>query len=233
MWWAGSRLDLYLGLKRCLAMDGAGVLLDATCVSPADGLAALASCLGRQPARRPACLWLSGALCRPFVLAGLKSFRSADEVDTAAAAMGGAALDADDVRCWLQPPGRGAETCLGVVAAEALAALAEQTLKPRIRGRLRLSPWWAEATRLPVGEDAWLVIEEGDSLTALQAQQGQVVSTRTAAPLEGEGAHQTLMRWRAAGHLPREGVAHLRLRATATPGGLSGQLALGAMADMA
>ena len=231
MWWAGSSLALYVGLRRSLVMNGGQVLHDQACTSPTDGLAALSLRLEALPARHRARLWLSGALCRPFLLPDLRSFKSPAEVDAAADALGRAALDVASVRCWLQPVRRGADACLGVAVAENVATLAEQTLAEHVKGRLRLSPWWADATRLVVGADAYLAIDDGDSLTILQMQHGQIIRARTAAPLGADGAQATLMRWRAAGELPRDGVTQLRLQESTSAAGLGGRMALGAMTD--
>jgi hypothetical protein len=212
VWWAGDRLDAFLGMRRVVLARGEAIVGDAGTVGFEEGLECLVRWLDsgrRRPLMR---LWLSGQLCRPFMLRDAGALRSAAELDAASEALARQAFDDQPVRWWLQEPHR-ARPCLGAAVASSTVHTCESVLQPKLRARLRVSPWWAEASRLPLESCCGWVVQDCDSLTLLAVDGDRIVDVRTASPIGAEAATTTLRRWRSAGDLPAGEWIRLRLRA--------------------
>lgn len=215
MWWVGDRLEVYIGTRRAAVCRGDRVLHDAQVSALAQALGSMAAWLRSQ--RRPPRLrvWLSGSLCRPFLLPGLSALGSPDERDRAAQALAGRALDGAAPRFWLAATRRGDLSSLGAAAPEAALLEIEATVLPLCRGRPVIGPWWAEGSRLlasPGAErGAAVVVRDCDSLTLLSAQGRSYDTVRTVASADDRVLEASLQRWRLSGDLEERGVVLLSL----------------------
>lgn len=231
MWWAGDRLDAFLGTRRVVLARGEAIVDDAGTSAFEDGLDCLVHWLDSGPRRPRLRLWLSGDLCRPFMLRDPASLRSAAELDAASEALARHAFDGQTVRWWLQEPHR-APHCLGAAAASSVVQACESVLQRKLVGRLRVSPWWAEASRLPLEGCRGWVVEDCDSLTLLAVDGDRVADVRTASPIGPEAAMTTLRRWRSAGDLPAGEWVRLRMRAVGEGTQVAQKLVIGALTEV-
>lgn len=213
MWWVGDRLDAYVGTRQAALCAGGRLLHCEPVASAGEAVDRVHDWLqGRRPRLR---LWLSGALCRPFLLHGPSQFRGAGELDAAADALARRALDGAAARFWLAPPQRGAPSCLGAAAAEHALVAFEDRLASRTRGRIGIGPWWGEGprlARLPTGGCASAVIvRDCDSLTWLAGSDRAWLAVRTAAPIDDDAIEATVQRWRLASELALDAAVRIGL----------------------
>lgn len=233
MWWAGDRLDAYVGTRQVALCAGARLLHCEGVVSADEAVDRVHDWL---PSRRPRLrLWLSGALCRPFLLRSPSQFRGPGELDAAAELLARRALDGAAARFWLAPLQRGASACLGAAAAEDRLAALEDRLASRIRGRIGIGPWWGEGPRLaqvPAGGAASAVIvRDCDSLTWLAGTDRAWLDVRTAAPIDDDAVEATVQRWRLSTELVLDAAVRIGL-ARAPGAAWGGQVGTGPLAPL-
>lgn len=231
MWWAGDRLDAYVGTRQAALCAGGRLLHNERVATGDEAVELLHGWLqGRRPRLR---IWLSGALCRPFLLHGPAQFRGAAELDAAAAMLARRVLDGAVARFWLAPVQRGAPSCLGAAAAEDRLAALEDRLAPRSRGRVGIGPWWGAGPRLlqasARGAASAVIVHDCDSLTWLAGTDRAWIDVRSAAPIDDHATVEaTVQRWRLSTELALDAAVHIGLAPApdAVPGGAPGTLPL-------
>lgn len=174
MWWAGSEvLDVYLGTRALLIVSGKEALLCRPVAGFDEGISELSSWLRSRSRRVRVRLWLSGGLCRPFVLALPEGISDEQELRKIAA-VGVAELTGLNPPCrvWLDSArGEGAAIAVAV-QEETLQRIEELRLSQAGKGLgvLSIRPWWAEFLRaslaLKPDTDA-VAVGDCDSLTIL------------------------------------------------------------------
>lgn len=109
MLWAGSKpRDLYLGTRAVAICDGADVLLSAPVQGFAAGVSQAQSHLAKAPLTGRLRVWLSGGLCRPFLLPDLPGIHGAAETLRVASRLASERTGlGSDCRVWLDAPRRG------------------------------------------------------------------------------------------------------------------------------
>ncbi len=172
MLWAGSKArprELYLGSRRAAWCDSAG----ATVSAPVEGIeAALAWAQGQldesgyQGRLR---LWLSGGLCRPFLLPPLPGVSGAQEILRVASRLANERTGLPGAcRVWLDGP-RHDEARMAVALEQDTLDRLQAALGSRWRIDAIL-PWWAEVLKAALArKDApsALGVQDCDALTIL------------------------------------------------------------------
>ncbi|MEF7613644.1 hypothetical protein V4F39_06950 [Aquincola sp. MAHUQ-54] len=169
MWWDGTPLDLYVGAAETWWCDGQTTLHRAAHENLKASLESVAPKLRAGQSRRPGVrVWLSGRLCRPFLLPAASASLSASEVSAVAReiAPGATGLDGP-VRLWMAAPGR-----------EIAVALLEQLMTDL--GPLHRSGWRVRSIR-PLWSAMLNHVLAADPACALV----QLVDTETAVTLAG------------------------------------------------
>lgn len=191
MLWAGSKhRDLYLGTRALAICDGADVLLSApvqgleACVSQAQSRLADSLYTGRLR------VWLSGGLCRPFLLPDLPGVRGVAETLRVASKLASDRTGlGSDCQVWLDAPRRGEARVAIAVTQETLNRV-EQGLGSRWRIE-SIQPWWAEVLQLALSRQVKpraVGVQDCDSLTVLIGSEGGFSVATTTSPLLDEAA---------------------------------------------
>lgn len=172
MWWVGTRpRDVYLGTRAVHVCDGAELRFS----QAVDGFEAALSAAGRwhaaEAGRQSLRIWLSGGLCRPFLLPEAQALRNREEMlrvaTTFAAARTGLSAPCEIRLDVGPPPSLPLATAVEATTLEKINA----AFAPR---RLRsIGPWWAQvlnqALALPDPPVA-LAVQDCDSLTFLMGR---------------------------------------------------------------
>jgi hypothetical protein len=196
VWWAGNKAtDIYLG-TRAIAVSDASTPVVVTEVDGFDAaLGALSRWLNAVPVRRRLRVWLSGGLCRPFLLPAVQGVVSARETQTVAAA--------------LAPQHTGLPGPCAVFIEHALP-LAVAVQESRVRqihdlvataaGRhqlLSIRPWWAEVLRYALAREPALTalgVQDCDSMTLLMGRErGGFDSAATYSPVVDQRTAQSVL----------------------------------------
>ncbi|MDY0743346.1 hypothetical protein SNE35_02455 [Paucibacter sp. R3-3] len=158
--------DAYLGTRQvCLRRRGEIVLCEGV-PNWETGLEQLLDALESYPRERIR-LWLSGGLCRPFLVACVDGVESSQEWELVAQTLAAEATGlSEPCDVWLEK----------VAGGQRLAVALEQSVKQQILksfgGRLRaLGPWWNEVQRTAMKKDrnlTTLVVLDCDAVTILR-----------------------------------------------------------------
>ncbi len=232
MWWAGTRpRDLYLGTRAVHVCDGAGVRLSRAVDGWEAALAAGGDFLASDADKHGLRVWLSGGLCRPYLLPEAQSLRNRDEMRKVAAMLAAP-------RTGLAAPCE-IRLDVGRPAGAPLAIAIEAQVLERITGvlegqRLRsIGPWWAavlnHALALPEAPGV-LAVHDCDSLTVLMGRGGQFDRASTSFPMPDRiTADATVARAMLSAQPPVGPRQQWRLAGDA--GGVGAALPLGALAE--
>lgn len=216
------QLQLYLAQDRCGWLDASGVAhwdeegdFDSRLVRCVE---AAAKAWPRRGLRRtPVQVWVSGGLCRPFLLGPVAGLKGADEVRSFAQSQ------VADATGWDQPCEVRFEgdVTKGVVLATAMPTAVHARIEAVMAGaQLRLvslRPWWAGALNQALQQQADLkmvVIDEPESLALLAGQGDDWDLADVFAPRpSADEAIRTVHRLSAGGSVQPEQSAWLRLGA--------------------
>lgn len=240
MWSGGSKVsDVYLG-TRALAVCEAGASVLATDVESFEAaLGGFAQWLDAVPSRRRLRLWLSGGLCRPFIVPSVQGVANESEIQTVASALA-------PQHTGLTGP------CTVFVERNAVSApvvavavqedrirrihdlMASAARKPKL---LSIRPWWAEVLRHSLVHEptlAALGVQDCDSMTVLIGREaGRFETAATYSPITDQGTAQSvLMRALLSADVAENGelVGRLVLQCQSGAEGFVG-LALGPLAE--
>ena len=191
-----SAHHLYVG-SRCVALFDAQSRLWAQAVDGVD--AALAALRERlQQNERPLRLrvWLSGGLCRPFVMPPVPGVKGRSELQRVAAAMAPQSCGfSGECSAWVDDGRNGAPRLAVGLQQSTLQALLEAIGTHRA---VSVRPWWAELLRAAVAREAALpalAVQDCDSLTVLTGNGDGFATAATLSPIvEREAADAALAR---------------------------------------
>lgn len=195
MWWAGSEVlrrkghDVYVGTRAFAAFLGPERVL-ARAVPDVDGaLRELHEWLANSPRRLRLRVWLSGGLCRPFIMAPVPGVRGAAELKRVAAVLASrqTGLDGDCV-VWLD---RGnLQSSRVAVAVQRISLDRLHQTAGGAAGRrhhiVSIRPWGADLLRSVMQRDAQTPVvaaQDCDSLTVLVGRGGEVSVASTSTPV--------------------------------------------------
>ncbi len=191
MLWAGSKpRDVYLGTRALAICDGSDVLLSAPAQAFEAGVVQAQVHLANAPYTGRLRVWLSGGLCRPFLLPELPGIHGAAETLRVASRLASERTGlGTECRVWLDAPRRG--------EARVAVAVAQDTLDRVMQGlgsRWRIEsiqPWWAEVLQLALSRKVKPVavgVQDCDSLTVLIGREGGFSVATTISPLLDDAA---------------------------------------------
>jgi hypothetical protein len=199
VWWAGSnRADLYIGTRKA-ALCAAGREPAVESVHSADeALAVTARLLRLGAARASVRVWLSGGLCRPFLVPPLAGIRSTREAEKAVQAMAPQRSGfAVPCRVWLESDRKSPDRIAVAVPQEWLLQLLELL---HVRGRrvASIRPWWASAlqgTLCAKGDTtSALGVKDCDSVTVLMGSAGTFEMAATFTPIVDDDAARSALK---------------------------------------
>lgn len=169
MWWAGAdRVDLYLGTRRVVLCRAGEILAN----EQVDGLPAAtaraAEVLSESADRGSIRIWLSGGLCRPYLLpASASSVRRDERIKVATALAATRAGMSGDCEVMVEPGGKADAGLAVAVARETLASIRTALKGRRIQS---IRPWWAAALEALLRQSQAPVavgVRDCDALTVL------------------------------------------------------------------
>lgn len=173
MWWAGAKVcDVYFG-TRALVVSGGGAAIAVTKVDGFDAaLAAFAGWSGGATNRQRIRLWLSGGLCRPFMVPVVPGMTNEAEIAIAAATLAPSHTGLQSpCTVFLERAVAGAPTMATAVAQNQLAGIHAVAHQNALQHRLiSIRPWWAEVLRHGLVLEPRLAamgVQDCDSMTVL------------------------------------------------------------------
>lgn len=202
MWSVGSRVsDVYLG-TRALAVceEGASVLALDVCGFAA-GLEALAQWLNSAPHRQRLRLrlWLSGGLCRPFIMPAVQGVANAAEAKAVATTLAPQHTGLTGPCTVFVERSAATEPVLAIATQDDRLRqmrnlLASHERKPRV---LSIRPWWAEVLRHSLRREpalSALGVQDCDSMTILIGNlTGGFETVATYSPVTDEATAQSAL----------------------------------------
>ena len=188
---AGSRaLDVYFGTRAAAICDGMEVLLAEPSNGFEAGVAAVHKKLASHVGKRRIRAWLSGGLCRPFILPSLPGVNGAHEILRVATMLANERTGlAGACRVWLDAPRRGEARVAIAVAVQTLDRLQEG-----VGNRFRvdsIGPWWVDVLRVALLQKAAPVavgVQDCDSLTVLIGPVGGFEVALTVSPVADDAS---------------------------------------------
>lgn len=197
MWSVGSKpVHVYLGTRRVMVSGAAGLQSQAV-----NGLAEARQVLrtqlqglGKSSRLR---LWLSGGLCRPFILDALPGLVSRDEIHRVAAATAAQRTGlAAPCRLWIEP-----RPVIGDRVVVAMNAQVYDQLHDSFReaghAALSVRPWWAEllpgAAAKTTDAATCLAVRDCDSVTLLFGAGAEVALASTYAPVADDSSAKAIV----------------------------------------
>jgi len=202
VWLAGSKAcDVYLG-TRALAVCEGGVPVLVTSVEGFDAAwSGLAEWLNAEaaPMRRRLRLWLSGGLCRPFIVPAVQGVANDAEIQAVASAMA-PQLTGLVGPCTVFVERRAPKASVIATAAQEgyiqkiHDLMASSARKPKL---LSIRPWWAEVLRHSLLREptlAALGVQDCDSMTVLVGRKpGGFDGATTYAPVVDQCTAQSVL----------------------------------------
>lgn len=196
MWLAGAKVhDLYLGTRLVALCEGQRLIARQPVPDAAAGLALAAEWLSTQAPHAKLRIWLSGALCRPFVVESVAGLRGQDEIHKVIQTQAQRALGRQaPCRVWQERAAQQGQR-IAVAADESWLGKIEQTMRSLMWPVKSIAPWWAEVLRAhaddakakaPTSQRTGmqvLAIHDCDSLTILAGSQQGYALVRTVAPI--------------------------------------------------
>jgi len=202
VWSAGSKVcDVYLGTRAFAVCEGGAPVLAAEVEGFDAALKGLAEWLNAEaaPKRRRLRLWLSGGLCRPFIVPAVHGVKDDAEVQAVASAMA-PQLTGLVGPCTVFVERRAAAAPVMAVAVQEDRTqrihdlMASSMRKPKL---LSIRPWWAEVLRHSLLREptlAALGVQDCDSMTVLIGREPDGFDTATTyAPVIDEGTAQSVL----------------------------------------
>lgn len=237
MWWAGSKPhDVYLGSRGFAVCKGAEKVMVRS-VEDVDGsFQLLAGWLAEAQPRQRLRVWLSGGLCRPFMVSAVPGVTSREDWQRVAAAMAPmqCGLPAP-CRVWLSPLERNGHARVAVALEEAVSArLIDAVVAARRKHRIvSIRPWWSQVLRQALQREPAvpvLAVRDCDALTVLAGSGNQFDSATTLSPVfDAEAAGAALVRMLMTADVTTEQTLQAQLSLTmdrAEPGNAAAPLAV-------
>ena len=193
MLWAGNKTrprDLYLGTRAAAWCDSAGTTVTAS----VEGFEAALSWTQAQLADKGYSgrlrIWLSGGLCRPFLLPDFPGVRDDKEIQRVATRLASERTGlAGDCKVWLDGARRG-EARVGVAVEQEKLSRLHDALGARWR-IAAVQPWWAEVLSVALSRPdapSALGVHDCDSLTVLVGKKSGFSMATTINPVLDEAS---------------------------------------------
>ena len=219
MWWVGSRPhDVYLGTRGFAVRAGDGEPVWQETDGLQAGLDAFVAWLGQAQRKAKLRLWLSGGLCRPFVMQAVPGVSGEAEWQRVAVAMAPAQTGlSGPCVVWLSKSAQ-SEAARVAVAVEQQVLQRLQALVEDAGTRHRLvsmRPWWSEVLRVALLRDATspaLAVQDCDALTVLAGTGVGFDTATTLSPIADRGsADAALARWLLTADVAADRMLRVRL----------------------
>ena len=205
MWWAGSRSgkvhDVYVGTRAFAVCAGGGEVVLAQAVAGVEeALAALGQWLAQAEAKLSLRLWLSGGLCRPFIVPLVPGLKNASELARVLQAMAPQHTGLPgECQVWKDNDG---EAPVAVAVQRVVLDSLQETVNAASQAhRHRIAsirPWWADALRAALQQEPAVpavAVQDCDSLTVLTGRGGRFDIATTLTPvIDREAARSSLAR---------------------------------------
>jgi hypothetical protein len=188
VWWVGAKpVDIYLGSRRIVVPDAQRGLRAIATNSVDEGLDRLARELKVLPARSAVRFWLSGGLCRPFVVPPVVGVTAQSDRQRIARSLAQQDTGLAQPEVWLESR-RGTQACTAACAqADVLQRLRDVLKTSASRARLRrIAPWWAELLRHSLRRQRAVqavVVRDCDAVTVLAGTKGEFVAVSALTPV--------------------------------------------------
>jgi hypothetical protein len=187
VWWAGSTaLDVYLGTRTALVCRQDQRVLGSSVAGVDAALDAIGAALSTLEQRQRLRVWLSGGLCRPFVLPNVAGLRNGQEIERMATAL---AADATGLQgplnVWMEP-GSASRAQVAVAMPANVRQRIEELAASRRSRVVALRPWWAEVQRAALAQQkdlAALSVQDCDSVTLLLGNGDDLELVSTVTPV--------------------------------------------------
>lgn len=194
MWWAGNSVhDAYLGTRALAVCQRSQVLLAQATSGLDDSLRVLSGWLAGQEDQVRLKLWLSGGLCRPFLLPAGVALKDDGEWQRLAESIAALQSGFSEVgRVWVERRNK-AQRRVATALAKGLPE-AIQGAVAALKGGHRIdqiAPWWGEVLRAALHqatEASALAIQDDDSLVLLVGEASEFATVSTVTPVYGEQA---------------------------------------------
>lgn len=192
MWWAGgSGLDLYLGTRHVVLCRGVEVVLSEPAYGLPAALGRAADALRGVTGRAAVRVWLSGDLCRPYLLPTSVATARADERLTVAAALASTRAGLT-VECEVQIDfDRKGQSALAVAMPKSVLEAIFSAMSGKLRRVQSIRPWWAAVLEMSLQRSDVPVavgVRDSDALTVLAGTQGVFTMAVTHSQVDDEGA---------------------------------------------
>jgi hypothetical protein len=218
VWWAGSKAhDVYLG-TRAFAASRPGEPLHWQDVDGLSGsLDAFKAWLTQAPPRQRLRVWLSGGLCRPFLLPQTAGVQGEAEWQRVAGAMAPAHTGLNQpCAVWLSKGKHVAGARVAVAVEQPLLQQLQELVPTAGRHRLlSIAPWWSEVLRVAVKRDAALpalAVQDCDALTVLAGADSGFTAATVLTPIaDAQAARAALTRWSLTADVDSERTVQARL----------------------
>ena len=195
MLWAGAKpIDVYLGTRGFAVCAGAEIVVSRHTSSFDEGLAGLGAYLSEAGARPRIRMWLSGGLCRPFVLSPIQGVKTESELMQVATGLAPEWTGlVPPCTVWLDRAALNTPRVgVAVESARLDRVLTAVHTKPRALGKLiSIRPWWSDVLRsaLAIRPEAVVVaIQDCDSLTVVLGSSKAISVARTLSPVMDRNA---------------------------------------------
>jgi hypothetical protein len=184
--WAGSKLlDVYLGTRAVAICDDMEVLLAEPVQGFEAGLSSTQQRLVEYSKKLRVRVWLSGGLCRPFLLPTLPGIHGANETLRVATKLANERTGlAGACQVWLETNMRSESR-----VAVAVARVTLNRLQVGLGNRCRIDsvrPWWSDVLRTTLQQEVpprALGVRDCDSLTVLLGRNGGFEVATTVTPV--------------------------------------------------
>jgi hypothetical protein len=199
VWWAGSKVyDVYLGTRAVAVCQGAQVLV----AEPVDNFdaaeVAFSKWLAGVRSRLRVRVWLSGGLCRPFIVPDVQGVKAhAERLKVAMALAAQQTGLVGECHVWLEQSKTPEASIAVAVQKECLSQILSVVASPSCNAKLlSIRPWWSDALRHAVRthpQVAVLGVQDCDSMTVLVGPGVQYVVASTYSPVTDQPTAQSVL----------------------------------------
>jgi hypothetical protein len=195
VWWAGRQpLDIYLGTRAAAICRGNTRLWSTQCNGFNEGLGLLRSELHSGDMRQRIRVWLSGGLCRPFVMPAVDGVRNSIEARRIAHAMAPSATGLQgSCEVWVEDRRQAGSRIAVAMSDNTLKALLDLSGDRRSRV-VSIKPWWCEVLRATLAQSprpAAIGVRDCDSVTILLGDGDEFEMATTVAPVQDAESART------------------------------------------
>jgi len=231
VWWDRAALDVYLGTRRVAAWGPGREIVSHAVEGFSPALEAVTALLDATSRGQHVRVWLSGGLCRAFLLEPVEGVPGhADRLRVAASMAPRLTGLSGPCHVWLDRAGHD-DAAVGVAMEEATLGALVESIRSRSCRLSSVRPWWSEPLRVQAKAGA-LIVGDCDSVTTLAGEGRRFACASTLAPLADDAAvAAAVMRQRLASEATDVRIARLQFDATAGPSAVTLDHALAAATE--